>query len=96
MGIMKLLLIIAIALVCFIGYVRHLESNALFFPSKNVEHSPLDYGFEYEDVYFQTEDALTLNAWWLPQNQKEKTILFIHGNAGNIGDRLEKIAIFHE
>jgi fermentation-respiration switch protein FrsA (DUF1100 family) len=57
--------------------------------------TPEDIGLYYEDVFFDTEDGEHINAWFVPGTAGAPTILFCHGNAGNIGDRLEKISALH-
>ncbi|MEA3560690.1 MAG: alpha/beta hydrolase [Candidatus Omnitrophota bacterium] len=50
---------------------------------------------DYEDIYFQTSDSCRLNAWFIPASRSRATILFCHGNAGNISHRLEIIRLFN-
>jgi fermentation-respiration switch protein FrsA (DUF1100 family) len=52
-------------------------------------------GLAYEDVYFKTADGLTLNAWFLKNPKATSTLIFAHGNAGNISDRLLKVRFFY-
>ncbi|MEO1249772.1 MAG: alpha/beta hydrolase, partial [Pseudomonadota bacterium] len=42
------------------------------------------------------EDGVTLDAWFVPAPDARGTLLFFHGNAGNISHRLESVRIFHE
>merc|ERR1719160_2434185 len=52
---------------------------------------------EYKDVEFLTKDNVRLHAWLIMQTMDgfvdskdlPYTVLFFHGNAGNIGHRLE-------
>ena len=45
---------------------------------------------EYEDVYFTTSDGVKLNGWFIPAPiEPAGTIIYCHGNAGNISHRLE-------
>lgn len=39
---------------------------------------PKDFGFDYEDVEFKTEDGLTLSGWWI-DNGSNKTVIPLHG-----------------
>ncbi len=55
---------------------------------------PSDSGLEFQDLYFTTPDGEKLNAWFFPSKGAKKSLLFFHGNAGNISHRLEKISIF--
>ena len=53
-------------------------------------------GFDYVDVNFETADGLTLHGWYIYARNPRGTVLFLHGNAGNISHRLDSVAIFHE
>lgn len=48
-----------------------------------------------EEVFFETKDALTLHAWYL-DNNSDKTVLFFHGNAGNLSHRSRQLEVFNE
>ena len=65
-------------------------------PGRELEVSPQDAGFKYVDVHFKTADGLTLHGWYVYAHNPRGTVLFLHGNAGNISHRLDSIAIFHE
>ncbi len=71
-----------------------LENSMIFFPTKDIAVTPEAYGFAYEDVAFEAADGTALHGWWIPADDARGELLFFHGNAGNIGDRLESIAIF--
>lgn len=49
---------------------------------------------EYEEFFIQTKDQASIHTWLLLQsNSKEvPTIIFFHGNAGNMGFRLKMAA----
>ncbi len=88
-----------ITLMIFIGLyalVRYLECTAVFFPSKVFQADPSQMSLPYEDVYFKTSDGITLNGWWLKNPGATSTLLFMHGNAGNISDRLLKVKSFYD
>ncbi len=76
--------------------VRYLESVGVFFPSRKVAVNPSVVGLPWEDVYFKTRDNVTLNGWFLKDPQAFSTIIFAHGNAGNMSDRLLKIKFFYD
>ena len=48
---------------------------------------------DYEDVTVETPDGLSLHGWFIP-GQSAETVLFFHGNAGNISHRLDSIRQF--
>ncbi len=92
---MKLILCItAFAAVLFLA-VRYIERQSMFFPVKGLAATPGEANLEYEDVYFKASDGKRLNGWFVPSENAKATVLFCHGNAGNMGHRLEKILIFH-
>lgn len=70
-------------------------NRMMYFPVRAIFATPSDYGFEYESVNFATDDGLDLHGWWIPAEPERAVLLFFHGNAGNIGDRLDSIEIFH-
>jgi len=65
-------------------------ANILFFPSGNLWRTPDDLGLPYEEIKITTADNIQLYGWFLPTKQSRHTLLFLHGNAGNIADRLDK------
>jgi len=84
-------LIAAILLVLLIIlWGRFFEWSNLYFPDKHIVTTPASIGMEYEDVYFTTSDGVKLNGWFLPpRGEAKSTIIYCHGNAGNISHRLE-------
>jgi alpha-beta hydrolase superfamily lysophospholipase len=67
--------------------------SMIFFPEKTLYEKPEDYGFQYEEVTMTTEDKVDIFGWYVqaPKLGEKGTILFFHGNAGNISNRLYKI-----
>jgi len=66
-----------------------IERNFVFFPEKAHAFSPHQWGLNVEDVFFDTEDGLKLHAWHVPGPDDAPMVLWFHGNAGNIADRVE-------
>ncbi len=75
------------------GCVEPLEKRFIFFPDKTIEETPRAWGLPYEEIYFTTEDGLRLNGWWIPGTGSPITLLWFHGNAGNISHRLDNIKL---
>ncbi len=78
------------------GCVETLEKQFIFFPYKTIEETPRDWGLAYEDVYFTTEDGVKLNGWWVPGKGSPVTLLWFHGNAGNISHRVDTLKDRHD
>jgi fermentation-respiration switch protein FrsA (DUF1100 family) len=64
----------------------------LYFPTRAHESSPEQYGLTYADITLTPEDAVSLHGWWFSTPQAMASLLFCHGNAGNISHRLDNIA----
>jgi uncharacterized protein len=50
----------------------------------------------FEDVFFTTQDGLRLHGWFIPHQDARATLVWFHGNAGNISDRLLNIKLLHD
>jgi len=79
----------------FYGFVRYLESHSIFFPSHERYDTPLAMDIQPEDVWLKTDDNVQLHGWFVDQ-QAPLTILFFHGNAGNVTHRFEKIKLMSD
>lgn len=82
---------IVIVAIFLLGYLRYFEHKSIYFPDREIELVPDSAGLSYEDIYLDTDDGVKLNAWFIPAEGSRYTILFLHGNAGNISHRMEKI-----
>jgi fermentation-respiration switch protein FrsA (DUF1100 family) len=76
--------------------IRHVERKGLYYPLKTIEATPQDMGLYYEDIMVTTGDGVDINFWYIPADNARATVIFCHGNGGNIGHRLEKIQILHD
>lgn len=93
---MKILLIIILGTIIFKIYFIFLEQKSLYHPYKEIPETPMNLGIEFEDVNFKTDDGKLLNGWFVPTKDAKVTVLYCHGNAGNIYHRLHKVRFFHE
>ncbi len=93
---MKILLYLIFGFISLILYIRWVESRQVFIPSKQITSNPDQFGMAYEDVYFKTQDGVDLNGWLVKHSDAKHTILYFHGNAGNMGDRMVKLAMFYQ
>ncbi|HEY5739411.1 MAG TPA: alpha/beta hydrolase [Gammaproteobacteria bacterium] len=74
------------------------QSSLIYYPNvsgRELAASPQYIGLAYEDVELLTEDGVRLHGWFVPGENARGTLLFFHGNAGNISHRLDSIAIFN-
>jgi fermentation-respiration switch protein FrsA (DUF1100 family) len=68
----------------------------LYFPETRHDSKPEDFKLPYEDVSLTTDDGVKLHAWWTGDPSIQTTVLFFHGNAGNISHRLDRIQSLKE
>lgn len=86
---------ILLFLLLFNGVLYLQQPGMVFYPYAQLETTPLAWGLPFEDVSLVTEDGIRLHGWYLPRPSATKTLLFFHGNGGNISHRGESLAIFH-
>ncbi len=72
------------------GVIAMVLAKFIFFPTKVLALYPSQTEMPYEEVRLKNEEGQLLHGWFFP-GKKERTLLYLHGNAGNIGDRLDKI-----
>ncbi len=92
----KALLIIAGGYLALVGLMFLTQHSLLYLPDipgRALTATPEAVGLAYEDVTLTTEDGVTLHGWWLP-GETDTTLLFFHGNAGNISHRLHSLRQF--
>jgi fermentation-respiration switch protein FrsA (DUF1100 family) len=82
-----------------VGIVVALRMNILerfiFFPEAALIGTPASLALPYEDVRFPADDGTMLHGWWVPGRRPE-TLLWFHGNAGNISHRLDNLRLLHD
>ena len=100
---LKRFVIYSVLIILFIMiFPKFIEKGLIFHPGKSNDTATPDiYGIEYDDVIFQTEDGLNLNGWFVPGKKTSPdtdlhTLLWFHGNAGNINRRLDNIKMIYE
>jgi uncharacterized protein len=90
-----------IILLCTLAALRIYEHRCLYVPDltdypqnplEAIENHPLKA--VVQEVTFNAADKTQLNAWFVPSKTGRPTILFAHGNGGNIGDRYSMMMPF--
>lgn len=76
-------------------FVRAFENRMIFYPVKypSGDWRPLDSGLPAEDVRFASGDGVRLHGWFARAKGREAslTLLWFHGNAGNITHRTDNM-----
>lgn len=71
------------------------QHKLFFHPDNTLSYDPGAIGLKYESVTFRTQDSLNLHGWYIPHDNPRGSVLFLHGNAGDIGDRMDTIQQLH-
>lgn len=90
--------LIGLILLGFFGrrLIISFERGHLYHPSAELEGDPSEVGLDYQDINLRHPDGPRLHGWYIPAEAAVGTVLFCHGNAGNISHRLESIRALHE
>ena len=76
--------------------VKFLEQTSVFYPGKGIDITPSQAGMQFEDLYLTTKDHIKINAWLIKSAPESSTILFAHGNAGTMSQRVMKIKFLRD
>src|SRR5688572_9357489 len=71
-----------------------IERSFIYFPAGPVSATPAEVGLAFEDVSFTAADGVALHGWFIPGPERT-TMIWFHGNAGNIGHRLRGLQALH-
>jgi hypothetical protein len=95
---LKFIFVVFAIYVLFVVAVYFMQSRMLYLPGapgRTLSVTPFDIGMEYQDVYIETTDGVTLHGWFIA-GRSSQVLLFFHGNAGNISHRLDSIRQFQD
>lgn len=71
------------------------QSSMMYHPVKDIYQTPAALGLDFEDVRFRSGDGPVISGWYVPAEGGRGTVLFSHGNAGNISGRLETLRMLN-
>lgn len=73
------------------------QEKMVYYPQigREIRSTPDEHGLDYEPLTLLTPDGERLDAWFVPKERAQASVLILHGNAGNMSHRLETIAMFH-
>ncbi|MBI3570399.1 MAG: alpha/beta hydrolase [Gammaproteobacteria bacterium] len=92
----SMLTTVAAGYVVIAGLLYLYQDRLVYFPERVLAATPAQTGLAYETVRFTSTDGVGLSGWFIPAPKARATLLFCHGNAGNISHRLESIRQFHQ
>ena len=77
----------------FVAFLYFNQGKLVFVPVRQLEATPTEVGLKYEDLFIEVGAGQRIHAWYLPNRndavEHPKTVLFCHGNGGNISHRLD-------
>jgi len=82
----RLLALVALATVTA-GCRESIERRFIYYPSRPLAADPSSVGLPFRDVAFTAADGVRLHGWLIP-GRTPTTLLYSHGNGGNIGGRV--------
>jgi len=72
-------------------YIYLFQRNLLYHPSDN-SYQRDEINFDYKEIFIQNKKGIKLKAWLHEKDLvNKKTIIFFHGNAGNLRNRNYKL-----
>ena len=81
-------LLIAVCYGLAAAYLYFFQEKFVYRPSTRRGATPASVGMYYEEVALVANDGVRLAGWYLPLINARGTVLFCHGNAGNISHLL--------
>lgn len=87
-------ILLVVAYLAMVLLVYWGQSRLVYFPNKQLSNTPQMFGLDYSSVSIATADGETLHGWWVPVRDAKGTVLFFHGNAGNISHRINYLTMF--
>ncbi|MFC6014416.1 alpha/beta hydrolase [Nocardia lasii] len=77
--------------------IRHPATRVLnalvYHPEKGLAQTPEVLGLDYRDLTMRTADGVDVHGWFVRADNPRGHLLYAHGNAGTIGDRVAIIAL---
>jgi fermentation-respiration switch protein FrsA (DUF1100 family) len=75
--------------------VSFLRRHFTYRPWREIPATPDEVGLAFEDVEIVAADGVRLHGWWMPREAAARSILWLHGNAGNVGHRVREAKQLH-
>ncbi len=73
-----------------------IQSKLLYFPKRDYDADPTELGLAFEDLTLTTADGMDIAAWYVPHDNPRGSLIFCHGNAGNIAGRLHDVLLLND
>jgi fermentation-respiration switch protein FrsA (DUF1100 family) len=93
MGVMlfNIILMVCLAYAGLALVIYFMQPQFLYEPIRQIPYTPAELGLDFEEIYFKTGDRLRLHGWFVPAPNAQFTVLYFHGNGGNMMYFLETV-----
>ena len=94
---LTLLDFLLIALIVYSGLCLLLflfQGRLVYLPGPPPKTTPAAHGLEHRERYLVTSDEVRIHAWFMPAPEAKGALVFCHGNAGTIENRLDAARVF--
>jgi fermentation-respiration switch protein FrsA (DUF1100 family) len=86
--------IVLLLAVLFVAVFVLAQDRLLYFPTRPLAATPAAFGLNADELSVVAEDGVRLEGWRI-RGAGTRALLFFHGNAGNIADRLERAKLLN-
>lgn len=90
----KQLLLVVFFLILTLLIIYSLQRYFIYFPSVEKPHRKHFHAEDMQVIKIKVADGLILNAWYKPSIAHKPVIVYLHGNAGHIGFRMDLMRQF--
>lgn len=95
-NLLQIILIIFFIYFLVLVFLYFYQRNLLYHPNEN-NYSEDKISVDIENVRIKTSDNIELLGWYYEKNLKDfKTLIFFHGNAGSLENRIHKLNHFRD
>lgn len=95
MIIVKIVLIAAVVLYVGLTLLLYLlQERMIFFPTREIHVTPAQRGLGFEELTLVADDGVRIAAWFVPAPHARGTVLYLHGNGGNLSHAVEAIETY--
>ena len=95
-NLLQIILVIFFIYFLILVFLYFYQRNLLYHPNEN-NYSEDKISVDIENVRIKTSDNIELLGWYHEKNLKDfKTLIFFHGNAGSLENRIHKLNHFRD
>ncbi len=70
------------------------QESQVYFPAREIGATPEHVGVPFTPVSFTSADGVRLSGWFVQASKPKGTVLFCHGNGGNISFLMETVKLY--